>query len=56
MEPILDLLYDDLAMSSLAIQFGVVGVLAAIAGLAWHGLSRAVHRAERLQPGTAGRR
>jgi len=56
MEPILDLLYDDLAMSSLAIQFGLVGVLAAIAGLAWHGLSRAVHRPDRLQPLPAGRR
>jgi len=56
MEPILDLLYDDLAMSSLAIQFGLVGVLAAIAGLAWHGLSRAVHRPDRRQPLPAGRR
>lgn len=50
MERILDLLYDDMAMSLLAIQFGIVGVLAAVAGLFWHQLTSAHRGPQELQP------
>jgi hypothetical protein len=49
MERALDLLYNDLPMSSLAIQFGLIGVVAAVAGVLWHRLARAVHGPDQLQ-------
>lgn len=41
MERLIDLLYNDLALSSMAFQFGLVGVLAAAAGLLWYAIVRA---------------
>jgi hypothetical protein len=49
MERVLDLLYNDLPMSSLAVQFGLIGVVAAVAGLVWHRLAGAGKGPHKLQ-------
>jgi hypothetical protein len=41
MERLLDLLYNDMAMSTMAVQFGLTGVVAAAAGVLWYTIIRA---------------
>jgi hypothetical protein len=56
MERVLDLMYNDLAMSSLAVQFGLIGIVAVVAGLVWHGLTHGVQGRQQFQLVAARRR
>jgi hypothetical protein len=49
MERLIDLLNNDLAISSMAVQFGLIGVLAAAAGVFWYVIVRATRAAPELR-------